>query len=281
MRGFLLFLSLTGTVFAGGTVDDSVDELLKRAEETLSRGQPEAALALADKAVAGNPNSTRPYLVRAGIYQALASHAKAVADYTKVLTLDPKAAVVYNWRGSAYFKLGQIDKSIEDFDRFLELRPAEKPRHWQRGISLYYAGRYEEGQKQFEGYEAVDANDVENAVWRYLCMAPRVGPAKARAAILKVGTDRRVPMVEVYALFSGRAQPADVLAAAQADNPLPALLNRQLFYAHLYLGLYYESAGDATRALTHLTQAVDHRIGHYMWDVARVHRDRLGKKQGR
>jgi len=27
-----------------------------------------------------------------------------------------------------------------------------------------------------------------------------------------------------------------------------------------------------------LNAAVEHRIGHYMWDVARVHRDLLNKK---
>ena len=38
---------------------------------------------------------------------------------------------------------------------------------------------------------------------------------------------------------------------------------------------YYESLGDAKRALRHLTTATEHRIGHYMWDVARVGRNTL------
>jgi lipoprotein NlpI len=275
MCGLLLTLALAADPVAGG---DTFDDLLKAATQALSSGKAEQALALADKAVARDANNAHAYVVRATIRDALDKYDAAVADYTKALTLEPKAAEVYNRRGSAYFKLGQIGKSLEDFDRFLELRPAEKPGHWRRGISLYYAGRYEEGQKQFEGYEAVDANDVENAVWRYLCMARRVGPAGARAAMLKIAKDRRVPMMEVYALFSGRAQPATVLAAAQAGNPAPDLLNRQLFYAHLYLGLYYDSAGNAKQAREHLGRAVEHRIGHYMWDVARVHRDLLAKQ---
>ena len=53
-------------------------------------------------------------------------------------------------------------------------------------------------------------------------------------------------------------------------------LTRQLFYAHLYVGIYYDLEGDAPRALAHLNKAVDeYRIGHYMWDVARVQRDVL------
>jgi lipoprotein NlpI len=274
----VLLLAL-GMEVGAATGGDTVDDLLKAAAQALSSGKADEALALADKAIARDPKAARAYLARAKIHDTLGRHAAAVADYTKVITLEPKAAEAYDRRGSAYFKLGQIAKSIEAFDRFLELRPAEKAGHWRRGISLYYAGRYEEGQKQFEGYEAVDTNDVENAVWRYLCMARRVGTAKARAAVLKIGKDRRVPMIEIYALFSGRAQPADVLAAAQAGKPAPAQLNQQLFYAYLYLGLYYESQGDPARAREHLTQAVEHRISHYMWDVARVHRDRLAGPQ--
>jgi lipoprotein NlpI len=44
-----------------------------------------------------------------------------------------------------------------------------------------------------------------------------------------------------------------------------------LFYAHLYIGLYYEAAGDAKAAREHLERAVSYRANHYMGDVARVH----------
>ena len=55
----------------------------------------------------------------------------------------------------------------------------------------------------------------------------------------------------------------------------------RLFYAHLYLGLYYEAHGDARAARKHLAEAADeHRVGHYMWDVARLHRDLL-RQRGR
>jgi hypothetical protein len=44
------------------------------------------------------------------------------------------------------------------------------------------------------------------------------------------------------------------------------------------VGLYYDVHGDPKRALEHLQEASEkHRIDHYMWDVARVHRDVLKK----
>ena len=158
-------------------------------------------------------------------------------------------------------------ESLADFNKFLELQPGEKPGHWKRGISLYYAGKFKDGKEQFESYEKVDTNDVENAVWHYICNARAVGPEKARAALLKIGKDQRVPMMEVYALFAGKAKPADVLAAAKADDPPAAQLKTRLFYAHLYLGIYHDILGDQKQALEHMTEAAEkYRIGHYMGD---------------
>ena len=124
----------------------------------------------------------------------------------------------------------------------------------------------------------MDTNDVENAAWHYLCNARVVGVERARSEMLKIGKDRRVPMMEVYALCAGKAKPADVLAAARAGDPGEADLKRRLFYAHLYLGLYYEAEGDKKKALEHMTKAADdYQTGQYMGDVARVARNTLSE----
>ncbi len=108
-----------------------------------------------------------------------------------------------------------------------------------------------------------------------MCMAKKDGMDKARKSMLKIGDDRRVPMRQVYDLYKGELKPDDVLAAARADNPPKDQLNSRLFYAHLYVGIYHDLAGDRKKALEQMELAVEHRIGHYMWDVARVHRDLL------
>ena len=109
-------------------------------------------------------------------------------------------------------------------DAEIVLDARRSPWHWKRGISLYYAGRYADGAKQFEGYQTVDGNDVENAVWRFLCQArdPQVGLDKARQGILPIKDDRRVPMMQVYGLFKGELKPNDVLQACTIDAPPPA-----------------------------------------------------------
>ena len=247
-------------------------ELQSQAQSAYAKGKPEEAIALASRAIAVEPQNPHGYFVRARFYEENREPAKAIADYDQVIKLDPRLPDAWQHRGGEHFKLGHINESITDFDQFIALVPSQAPYHWQRGISLYYAGRFDEGRKQFELHQTVNPNDVENAVWHFLCVARTNGLKQARAALIPIRGDARVPMMEVHALFAERIKPEDVLKAASAGNPTPAKRQRQLFFAHLYLGLHYEVLGDDKLAREHITKAArEYQTGDYMGDVARVH----------
>ena len=167
----------------------------------------------------------------------------------------------------ADFMSGRIDESIAGFDRVIKVSPAVAPELWQRGIALYYAGRFKDCRDQFVLHRKVNPDDVENAAWHYLCVARLESPQAARGSLLPVGRDGRAPMSEVYALLQGRGAPATVISAARGDATAE-------FYAHLYLGLYYEANGNAALAKEQIQQAAADRfrnIGGYMYGVARGH----------
>jgi hypothetical protein len=170
-------------------------------------------------------------------------------------------------RAVADFERGRVTESAAGFDELVKLAPASAPQLWQRGIALYYAGRYKDCRTQFESHRTVNPNDVENAVWHFLCVAREESPQKARSALLPVGPDSRVPMRQVYEMFRGTLRPEDVQAAAGTS------LSGQ-FYARLYLGLYFEAMGNAALAREHITAAANDRFaaaGGYMHTVAKVH----------
>jgi lipoprotein NlpI len=212
--------------------------------------------------------------IGAGFALIAAAAATSRADDTE------KQAAELELRGSDHFRAARFAESVADFDAEIKLDARRAPWHWKRGISLYYVGRYADGAKQFEGYQTVDGNDVENAVWRFLCQArdPAVGFEKAQKQILPIRDDRRVPMMHVYALYQGKLTPDDVLTAAKAGDPSEDTLHQRLFYAHLYLGLYHEVRGDLAAAKKHIAEAERRKIGHYMWDVAAVHARVLKEK---
>jgi lipoprotein NlpI len=173
------------------------------------------------------------------------------------------------------FRAGRVEESVNGFDRLVKMTPAVAPDLWQRGIAQYLAGRFKECRAQFEAHRTVNPNDVENAAWHFLCVARAESPARARAALLPVGPDGRVPMTQIYELFRGRLTPDAVFAAAGTDSSAQ-------FFAHLYVGLYFEAVGDARQAFEHITAAADDRYardGGYMQTVAKVHLSILGGRR--
>ena len=81
-----------------------------------------------------------------------------------------------------------------------------------------------------------------------------------------------MPMKQVLELFAGKIKPADVLDRGGERDLKGEALTEARFYANQYVALYYESEGDASKALEHLATAVEkHKIGHYMWDVGAAH----------
>jgi lipoprotein NlpI len=195
----------------------------------------------------------------------------AVRFATGAIENDSKLAFAYYLRGREHFRLGKIAASVADFDQFVELRPDLESRQWERGLSYYYAGQFEKGAKQFELYQTYHDNDVENSVWRFACLARRGGSEKARETILPIRNDPRVPMMSIYQLFRTKLSPEAVLEAARANRPTPEQLNNHLFYAHFYIGLFFEAEGNAEKAKQHILASQEYKVGHYMWAVARHH----------
>ena len=74
-------------------------------------------------------------------------------------------------RAVAAFEQGRFAESATAFDEVAKAVPDQAPQLWQRGIALYYAGRYDDCRRQFELHRTVNPDDVENAVWHFLCVA--------------------------------------------------------------------------------------------------------------
>ena len=176
------------------------------------------------------------------------------------------------------FQAGRLTDAVVGFDEVAAHRPQAAPELWQRGIALYYVRRYQDCREQFESHRTVNPNDVENAAWHFLCVARADSPGAALAALLPVGPDSRAPMREIYRMFRGELTPEEVMAAGERAAERGRASG--LFFAHLYVGLYYEALGNDAEARTHLVAAADDRFapaGGYMHMVARVHVDQLDR----
>jgi tetratricopeptide (TPR) repeat protein len=187
--------------------------------------------------------------------------------WQNTINIQPNNVNAYVHRGMVYFKLGKIAESIQDFDHAEKLDIQITPYLWQRGLSYYYAERFTEGVKQFETDLTVNAQDVEETVWRYLCIARLSGVTAARNSLLPVKNDPRKIMKSIYDLFAGHCTTDDVLNVGK----LAGLKGK--FYSHLYLGLYYEAENKLELAQKYIVKAADeYKIDDYMWYLAVVHK---------
>jgi lipoprotein NlpI len=260
--------------------DKELMKLLDEIESAMTGKKFAEVIKLTAKAAELDPKNPAIPFAAGRAHLALRQNAEAVKAFTQTVALEPKAIRAYDYRGDAYLKSGKFDEAVADFDKFLEENPKFKPDHWRRGIALYFAGKFEEGRKQFDLHRTVNPEDVENSAWHYLCNARATSPKKAREELIPVTKDARVPMKQVLELFAGKIKPQDVLDAAENAKLKGEALTEARFYANQYVALYYESEGDAKKALEHITTAVEeYKISHYMWDVGDAHLKLLKAKK--
>ena len=199
---------------------------------------------------------------------------EAIQLLSQSIAETPNDAELYYHRGSEYFRANKITESLADFDHYVKLVPKMASQQWKRGIAAYYAGQHKKGSDQFKLYQTFHGNDVENAVWKAMCDAKLHGFEQASKEILPITNDRRPPMMEIYAMFKGEMKPEQVLKVAE-QTARSTKSHAPRFYAHQYIGLFYEAQNEHTRAKEHMELATKLRIDHYMWDVARVHLERM------
>jgi len=159
--------------------------------------------------------------------------------------------------GEAAFMAGEMETSVSAFDKLVEINPRMKSSLWQRGLALYYDEKYSGGVEQFTVHQTVNTQDVENAVWHLLCLSKEIGVEEARKKLIPIQFDSRIPMKEIYRMFAGELEPADVLKAAEsAIVNVEAERHQYLYFAHLYIGLFHEMNGAADSSLASMREAV-------------------------
>lgn len=97
----------------------------------------ETAKAIADytEAVRLNPKHTNTYFNRGVTYRQQGEANKAIADFTEAIRLDTKYVRAYYYRGNAYWNKGEADKAISDYTEAIRLNPKDADFYYNRGIA--------------------------------------------------------------------------------------------------------------------------------------------------
>ncbi|MEX2286408.1 MAG: tetratricopeptide repeat protein [Planctomycetaceae bacterium] len=203
----------------------------------------------------------------------------------RAIARDAERVENYSRRGDGYFFLGRFQEAVADYDKMVELDPNLENSHWRRGIACFYAGEFARAAKQFEIYDTIDHVDRENGIWRYFSQVKARGVEKARGELLKYEKDDREPFPAVYKLFSAEIASEQILRQIHEAKIDDAEREKRLFYAQLYIGLNHAVRDEQKPAVEHLRKAVANTWApkggygpNFMWQVGRLQYELLVSK---
>ena len=108
------------------SVHETVSAHLDHGRACLDKGKYDDAIADYDKVIALNPNIATAYTNRGVAYRKKGEVDRAIADYDKAIALDPEDAAAYFNRGLAHESKGEVDRAIADFRKALEIDPSHQ-----------------------------------------------------------------------------------------------------------------------------------------------------------
>ena len=226
---------------------------------------------------------SEPPLPDARRAEMLAGYARRAEAATAGLAGTPDAVRLLSQRGDARLFLGDAKGAVADFERMIALDPAEDAPHWRLGIAYHFAGDFAKSARQVEKYHAHDGRDRENGIWKFLADAKLEGIEKARGRMLEYSRFDREPFPALYEMFAGRKTTEEVFAGI-AERKLGGN-GAVMFFAHYYGGLNEALLGHAERARALLGEAVASAWAQsaeggpaYMWQAARLHCEAMAEK---
>ena len=179
----------------------------------------------------------------------------------------------YSKRGDLHLFSAQYKEAVADYQKMVAIDPSQDSSHWRLGIAHFFAGDPEAAAAQFDKYHTFDQVDRENGIWRYLSHYRAFGPEKARQELLRYEKDDRPPFPEVYRLFDG-SMTAEQVISSVPQNIAADDRESRLFYVDLYVGMHGvvqqkpEAAAAIRRAAGNRWPQTAGYGPRYMWHVA-------------
>lgn len=138
----------------------------------------------------------------------------AIADLTRSLALQPKAAGPLLVRASAYQRLGKAELELADLGAAVKLAPKDYDARIMRGMAYMSRSKYELALADLNAAQRIDAKQP-------------------------MAYEFRIPLLVIALRFKDAAADCEALKASEPDTPAPIFV----------CALAYDKAGDRARAI--------------------------------
>ena len=208
-----------------------------------------------DKVIRLDPKFAKAYINRGNAYQKNDDYDKAFADYDEAIRLDPKDALAYNNRGRAYESKGDYEKAIADYDEAIRLDPKDAPAYNNHGNAHLAKGDYDKATVDYDEAIRVDPKFAFAYDHRGIAYAAKGDRDKAIADY-----DEAIRLNPKSALaYYNRGITHDTKGdhdKAIADFDEAIRVNPKFAFAYINPGIAYEANGDYNKAIADYDEAI-------------------------
>jgi tetratricopeptide (TPR) repeat protein len=215
----------------------------------------EDALADYTRVIEIDPNYPEYHFDRGNLLSKMGRLQEAIDNYTHAIEISPPFPEVYYNRAAAYNRLGEVEKALTDYTYLLEFDPDHLDGRLNRATLLLEAGDTAGARQDVQEGLAQDAQHAQLLCTLGLIeMAEQRPDAAERALMEALAVDAHLLEAHVnlsVLLFeSGDAQGAvDALSRALNQHPQEDVLSFNRAWALQSLGRWEEAVEDYTRAL--------------------------------
>lgn len=157
--------------------------------------------------------STYAYNGRGNAYHYKGDNDRAIADYTRAISLNPLYAYAYNDRGEAYREKGDLIRALADFTEAIRVNPRYADPLTNRGLLYELRGEAGKARVDFEAVLQVPKDGADSTEWAFV---------KARERLVAM-TAPPSPVVAGPSQANASAQPASPSAGSPSVAPFPAV----------------------------------------------------------
>ena len=119
------------------------------------------AIADYDRMVAMDPQNMQAYANQGDALQALGQFEEALARYAQAISIAPDCAETYSNRGLALHEIKRFEEALESYDQAIAINPALSAACFNRGNACRELGRFEEALGDYGQARRLDAENAE------------------------------------------------------------------------------------------------------------------------
>lgn len=187
----------------------------------------------------------------------------AESDFDRSLAIQPQQAMVYSFRGTARLAQGKLAEATADYQKVVELDANNPVAKADLGFALFFAENYAQAAQQFQAATKANKELKHLHPWHYVAAKksqPQANVEQQFAGVLENDTQKWDWADQLLAYLLGRVTEAQLLSSTKGEDN--QITQAQLCEAHFFMGQKLALEGNTQQAVDHFRKALETKVSH-------------------